>query len=182
MEYSFKNSPKAHLTQMALGENGFRVVIDGATYNYKYSEVTRVWLNNPEEFFNPSEYSCTINIIDKKPIYITSKNYNHNGLIMDQSHNYNSFVRVLHMHVRSNKAAEFKFGSTPSKYLKRLAIIALILIGCVASIISFDSNPLYFIAPSVFGVFVSIYALRFCITRFPKGYNPNDIPLELLPA
>lgn len=182
MEYSFKNSPKDHLSKMALGENGFRIVIDGATYNYKYSEVTRVWLNNPEGFFTPGEFSCTVNIVDKKPIYITSKNFDQNGLFVEQSNHYNSFVRVLHMHVKSNKAAEFKFGSTPTKYLMRMAIIALILTSCIVSIMTFNSNPLFFIIPSVFGIFVSIYGLRFCITRFPKGYNPNDIPLELLPS
>jgi hypothetical protein len=182
MDYAFKNSPKDHLTQMVLGENGFKIILDGATYNYKYSDVTRVWLNNPEGFIAPGEYSCTINIVDKKPIYITSKNFDQNGLFIEQSHHYNTFVRVLHMHIKSNKAAEFKFGTTPAKYFRRVAIIALILTACVASIITFKSNPFYFIVPSVFGVFVTIYGLQFCITRFPKVYNPDNIPLELLPA
>jgi hypothetical protein len=182
MEYSFKNSPKNSLSKITLGEKGFQLVINKDIYNYQYTDISKVWLNNPGGFCSPGEFSCTLNIKEKKPIYISSKNYTDNGDIIGQANHYNSFIRILHRYIGSNQSAEFKFGSTPFKYFGRIALIIGILTSCILSTSLIDTNPLYFIIPSAMGIFVSVCGMKFCITRFPKGYNPNEIPLNLLPG
>ncbi|HNP18855.1 MAG TPA: hypothetical protein PKL31_10505 [Fulvivirga sp.] len=182
MEYVFKNSPKDKLRKIVLTDDGFNLIMDGATYPYKYSSVNQVWLNSPGGFCSPGEYSCTLNIVDQKPLYISSKNYSDSKKLIDQFNHYNSFIRVLHLHLKNNKAAQFKFGTTPFKYLTRIMVIIGILTACVLSIMLLEANPLVFIVPSGLAIFVSVCGMKFCINRFPKVYNPENIPLTLLPA
>ncbi|QSE97912.1 hypothetical protein [Fulvivirga lutea] len=182
MEYTFKNSPEDYLRTIVLKEKSLTLNFEGSTYEYPYNKITKVWLNNPGGFCSPGEFSCTLNIIDKKPVYISSKNYNDKNEEIEQSNFYNSFVRVLHMHLGVNTTASFKFGTQPTAYIARVAIILAILTGCVASILLTNVNPFILILPSALGIFVSVCGLKFCITRFPKGYNPNNIPLNLLPS
>ncbi|MEQ8926458.1 MAG: hypothetical protein RLO81_11630, partial [Fulvivirga sp.] len=180
MEYTFKNSPKDHLRTIFLRDTSLIISFDGAKYEYPYKDISNVWLNNPGGFCSPGEFSCTLNIIDQKPIYISSKNYNEKGEVIEQSNFYNSFVRVIHMHLGTNTSASFKFGTQPKAYITRVAIILMILAGCISSILYTDINPIILILPSVVGIFVTVCGLKFCITRFPKGYNPRNIPLNLL--
>ncbi len=182
MEYTFRISADSPEVMMVLTENEIQLKTEGAVYRHPYSSVQKVWLNNPGGFCSPGEFSCTLNIVDKKPIYIASKNYDKQGHLINQANHYNTFVRVLHMHVKSNAKAKFRFGATPVKYAMRIATIISILATCLASSLLIDANPLIFIMPSAAAIFVTVCGLRFCITRFPKGYNPDDIPLNLLPG
>lgn len=182
MEYTFRNDPKDHLKTIFLSDKSLILKFDGSQYEYPYNQITKVWLNNPGGFCSPGEFSCTLNIVDKKAVYISSKNYEENGREIEQSNFYNSFVRVLHIHLDGNTSTDYKFGSEPKAYLGRITIILCILAGCIASISFTTINPLILIAPSIIGILVTICGLKFCITRFPKGYNPKDIPLNLLPG
>ena len=182
MEYTFRNSPKDDLKTIFLRDSSLVLKFDGSTYEYPYSEIEKVWLNSPGGFCSPGEFSCTLNIVDKKPVYISSKNYNQNGTEINQSNFYNSFIRVLHMHLDGQTKADYKFGTTPVAYLGRVAIILIILTGCITSILYTSINPFVLAIPSAIGIFVAVCGAKFCISRFPKGYNPKDIPLEVLPA
>lgn len=182
MEYAFKNSPEEKVKKIVLNLTGFDLYFDGAKYTVSYSDINGVWLNKPGGLCTPSEYSCTLNINDRKPIYISSKNYDDEGNVIEQPNHYNSFVRVLHHHLQSKSRAQYRFGVQPRQYALRVLTIIGILTGFGASYLYLNINKYILALPAVLSIFVAVCGLKFCISNYPKDYKPENIPLKLLPS
>ncbi|ELR72194.1 hypothetical protein C900_01748 [Fulvivirga imtechensis AK7] len=182
MEYSFRNSPNEKVKKVFLNQTGLDLYVDGAKYVIPYCDINGVWLQRPGGICTPRAYSCTLNINDKKPVFISSKNYDEAGDLVEQSNHYNSFVRVLHHHLQKQGRAQYKFGVQPLQYALRVVAIIAILGGFTLSYLYLNINQYLLAVPALLSLFVAVCGLNFCIANFPKGYRPENIPLQLLPS
>lgn len=181
MEYSFRNSPHEKAKRAVLNLTTIDLYYDEAKYTIPYKDINGVWLNKPGGICTCRAYSCTLNIKDKKPLFISSKNYDEKGNTLEQSNHYNSFVRVLHHHLQTKSKAEYKFGVQPMQYLLRVCMVIAILAGFILSSLYLNINQYLLIGTALVSLFGTVCGVNFCITNFPKGYTPENIPLKLLP-
>lgn len=166
---------------MLLTSNALHLYIDGAKYTTPYEKVVGVWLSTPAGFLAGNTYACTLNIEDAKPIYVPIKNFDESGDLIDQSNHYNSFIRVLHVHLREKSKAHYYFGVRPISYAIKVLVLLSIIFACLACYLLLNLSGVVVI-PLGLVLMASAYTLlRFGIKSFPKLYDPNEIPLGLLP-
>ncbi|MEM1406946.1 MAG: hypothetical protein AAGG59_09245 [Bacteroidota bacterium] len=181
MDYSFRPSATESERKILLTSNAFHLYLDGAKYSTPYEKVVGVWLSTPSGFLAANTYACTLNIEDAKPIYISNKNYDDAGKPIVQANHYNSFIRVLHVHLREKSKAHYYFGVKPVNYAMKLIVLLAVVMACITSYFAFNLNGLLVLPVGVV-LLASAYALlRFGIKSFPKLYDPDQIPLRLLP-
>ncbi|MTI22881.1 hypothetical protein E1176_17750 [Fulvivirga sp. RKSG066] len=182
MEYSFKINESGKERTLILKNEMIIYVLDDAIYEVPYKNITAVWLNKPGGFCTPSSYSCTLNIKDDKPIFITSKNWDLDQREILQQNHYNSFVRVLHMHLKEKSKATYGFGVKPQYYMLRVAAIITILTLATYLSVNYQLNNFLLAIPVAISLFVLTCGLNFCVKNFPSSYRPDHIPITLLPA
>lgn len=181
MDYSYKITPSDTTRRMLLSSNALHLYLDGHKYTTPYNKVVGVWLSKPSDFLSGNNYGCTLNIEDAKPIYISIKNFDSEGSPMDQSNHYNSFIRVLHVHLQEKSKAHYYFGEKPVSYAMKVLVLVSLVSACLMSYTLFNINGLI-VLPVGAILAISAYALlRFGIKSFPKLYNPKEIPIGLLP-
>ncbi|MEO0555720.1 MAG: hypothetical protein AAF149_21120 [Bacteroidota bacterium] len=181
MDYSFRSSATESERKILLTTNALHLYVDGAKYSTPYEKVVGVWLSTPSGFLAGNTYACTLNIEDAKPIYISIKNYDDAGKLIEQANHYNSFIRVLHLHLCKKSKAHYFFGVKPASYAAKLIVLLAVVMTCVTSYFVFNLSGLL-ILPVGVALMVSAYTLlSFGIKSFPKLYDPDEIPLRLLP-
>lgn len=182
MEYSFRNAAGESEKKIVLNLTGIELYFEGAKYAIPYNDINGVWLNKPSGICTCRAYSCTLNIKNKKPLFISSKNYDAAGNIVEQSNQYNSFVRVLHHHLQSKSAARYRFGVQPTQYVLRVLAIIGILAAFLFSSLYLNISQYILAVPVALSLFVAVCGVNFCIANYPKNYTPENIPLKLLPC
>ncbi len=182
MEYNFKITESGSERSIILKNDMLHYVVDNAIYEVPYNIINAVWLNKPGGICTPNHYSCTLNIEDDKPIFISSRNWDENKREMHQQNHYNSFVRVLHVHLKEKSKAKYGFGVKPKYYALR--VIAIITIIAIASYVALTFKDSWYIlvAPVAVSIFVLTCGLNFCVKNFPSKYKPDQIPMRLLPV
>lgn len=182
MEYNFKIEESGSERSIILKNDMLIYVVDNAIYDIPYKDITSVWLNKPGGICTPNIYSCTLQFKQEKPLFISSKNWTADKKEIHQENHYNSFIRVLHMHLLQKSGAQFSFGVKPQKYLTKVATIILILATSAFLTINFDLKNYLLAIPAMVSVFVITCGLNFCLKNFPSRYKPEAIPLNLLPS
>jgi len=182
MDYTFKINEEDKERRLILKDEFMIYAIDGSVYEIPYNRISAVWLNKPGGICTPNHYSCTLNIDDDKPVFISSRNWGENGREIIQQNHYNSFIRVLHLHLKEKSKAQYGFGVKPKPYFMRVGAIVTILSLSVLFAIIFNLNNVLIAIPAVISVSVLTCGLNFCLKNFPSTYKPDCIPFALLPV
>ncbi|TRX51614.1 hypothetical protein FNH22_23930 [Fulvivirga sp. M361] len=182
MEYTYRLSADSEPRRMVLKENALDFHLDDYKLTIPYAKVVGVWLSSPDGLLFSENYSCTLNIEDGKPIFITMKNFDGHGQLMTQDNHYSSFIRVLHLHLREKSKARYYFGVKPLNYFTKLLTFTGVIVSCLILYFFFNLNEIITIFLTVIAFFFLLVTLRFGIRRFPKIYDPDEIPLNLLPG
>ncbi len=182
MEYNFKIEEDSTERSIILKNDMLIYVVDNAIYDIPYKDITYVWLNRPGGLCTPNIYSCTLHFKQEKPLFISSKNWTKDKQEIHQENHYNSFVRVLHMHLVEKSGAKYSFGVKPKKYLTKIATIITILSLAGFLTMTFDLKSYLLAIPAAISIFVITCGLNFCLKNFPSRYKPDAIPLNLLPS
>jgi hypothetical protein len=133
-------------------------------------------------FKSNTHYKAMVMADGEKPIEITNRFYRPDGSFEDRSRQYETFIRVLHFHLKEKSSAHFCTGCSWGKMI--LAGVITIL-GAVAL-----SMVLYFLKIN----FIDVVTQSFLIAtlfigfllaafwpNFPKVYQPTHIPSQFLP-
>lgn len=181
MEYYFKNSITDKPKKLVLTDSGINLYLDDACYQYDYRDIVGVWLNKPGGIFDQKFFSCTLNIADRKPLFISSLNFDQDDELINQDNHYNSFIRVMHLHLKEKSKAKYHLGVPPLNYSLRIILAILVLAVCLAAYFHVDLSTVALGAVGFLVLATGVAGLQFGISKFPKFYNPDNIPLELLP-
>ncbi|MDX1628555.1 MAG: hypothetical protein R3345_07635 [Fulvivirga sp.] len=182
MEYSFKTNEKDQTRIIHLESDKLVYFMDDERQEVPYNQIHSVWLSKPGGVLTPNSYSCTLNIKNAKPIYISSKNWDDEKKEILQQNHYNSFVRVLHLHLKEKSRAQYGFGLPPASYLSKLAILLLIVCSTIYWALSSQLSGTMLIGTIGLGVLIVIIGLNFSLKNYPSHYQPDQIPLNLLPS
>lgn len=182
MEYNFRVDENGSERTVILKNDMLIYIEKNAIHDISYKDITNVWLNKPGGLCTPNIYSCTLHFKHDKPLFISSKNWRDDKMEIRQENHYNSFIRVLHMHLREKSSAKYSLGVKPKKYLTKVATIILILALAATVSITFQLNNYLLAIPVLISVFVVTCGLNFCLKNYPSKYTPDHIPLSLLPT
>ena len=177
MEYSFQNSAREKKSTVSLDEFDLMVESGAEWVKVAYSQITQVRLSRKGNF-----YSIHITSIDHEVIEISSGTFDNNGKWVDQSRPYQTFVRVLHMHLRNKCKASFYSGASPLLHSMYLGVA--VITGLVAFVLEeyFDVTPLSGVALSIV-VFLGLAVVLILpkISQWQREYSPNEVPMKMLP-
>lgn len=143
-----------------------------------YSAITDVRLERRKDY-----YFMRIQSLDFGSIQISNRLFSGSGQWQDQSRQYQTFVRVLHLHLsKAQCVAEFCAGFKPNSIV--IKFILLTILSCLVYFIEDYLNVLsvhpLFAASTTLGI-GSFLLLAPYLRNLPKSYNPSDIPLNMLP-
>jgi hypothetical protein len=178
MQYTFTNGP--HQGQIELELTNFQLHIrqQGKERIIPYSVITDVRLE-----CKSGHFFMTLQSLDYGSVKISNRSFAEEGKWEDQSRQYHTFVRVLHLHLlKSHCPAEFCSGFKPSHLMTKL-ILLVILSVLVYSIENYlhllPINPIITAgAALIVGTLILIVPY---LKNPPKHYKPSDIPLDMLP-
>ena len=178
MKYTFTNHPNRNPTEVEL--NSFQLIIReyGQERMIPYSAITDVRLQRKKDL-----YFMSIQSLDFGSIQISNRLYSSSGQWQDQSRQYQTFVRVLHLHLsKAQCVAEFCVGFKPNSIVIKFILLTVLslLVYFVEDYLNVLSiHPL--LAASITLGIGAFLLLAPYLQNFPKSYNPSDIPLNMLP-
>ena len=133
-------------------------------------------------FKSNSSFKTIVTLDGDKPIEITNRFYRPDGSFEDRSRQYETFVRVLHFHLKEKSSAQFCTGCSWVK---------LILVGTGTMAMAFLlSFALYFLKINFIDLVTQSFLLAalfigFLLAafwhNFPTSYQPEHIPFQFLP-
>jgi hypothetical protein len=142
-----------------------------------YASILSIRLTKSNGFFK------TIVAIDgERPIEITNRFYRPDGSFEDRSHQYETFIRVLHFHLKEKSSAQFCTGCSWGKLiLVGVGSIAMAVLLSIALYL-FKINFIDLVTQSFLlaTLFMSFLIAAFW-PNFPKSYQPTNIPSQFLP-
>ncbi|MFM9840841.1 MAG: hypothetical protein ACKVOQ_21415 [Cyclobacteriaceae bacterium] len=101
MEYIFKNTVSQKPQTIILSGFSMNVQSAASEKTVSYASILSVRLTKSNGFFK------TIVAIDgERPIEITNRFYRPDGSFEDRSHQYETFIRVLHFHLKEKSSAQ----------------------------------------------------------------------------
>lgn len=172
-EYICKNSIDDKPCSVKLYEHHLEWQRGDKTGTFNYTNITEVRLRRRQKKFQiniQSDYQGSIMLSNR--FYVSNLKFE------DRSRHYNTFVRVLHHHLKKHSTATFFTGTSGN----RLAFIAAMLIFGAwifqASLIGHDVINLWLILLDV--VFLIVVAL-YVVSNWPRIYSAENIPLDFLP-
>ena len=177
MEYSFQKSIREKQITIRLNEFDLTIISDGKTQDIPYLQITEVRLCRKN-----NSYLIRVDSLDCGTLVIPSFTIDETGNQVDQSRPYQTFVRVLHMHLQNKSKAIFYTGlgiTIRSIYV----IIALFCAGALFVIEEyFDVTPLSGILLSA-TMFIGVIAILVLsnFSQWQKTYSPTEVPLNMLP-
>ncbi|MFZ2906465.1 MAG: hypothetical protein WAZ98_09705 [Cyclobacteriaceae bacterium] len=178
MKYSFKNGPDHPVTELELTNFQLLIREQGRERVIPYPDITDVNLE-----CKGNSFYMTVQSLDFGSLRISNRSFNESGTWDNQSRQYHTFVRVLHMHLlKAHCQAEFCSGFKPSHMLTKFSLLFLL-----SALLYFfaDYTRILPINPLVAGSVLLILGTAFLLLPYvknpPKHYKPSDIPLNLLP-
>ncbi len=177
MEYVFKNSISQKPSTILLSEFSMSVQSGTEEKSISYASIFSVRLSKSKVFFK-----TIITVDGEKPIEITNRFYRADGSFEDRSRQYETFVRVLHFHLKEKSGAHFCTGCSWGKIFLGasgtvLAAFALSLALHFLHINFIDLVTQFFLLATLFLGF--LFAVMW--PNFPKAYQPAHIPSHFLP-
>lgn len=177
MEYSFKSSIHEDKLYLVLGEHSLLIKQGNEKTELPYAVITKVQLIQSKNHF------CIKLYFEKgHPLSILNYTLDDEGNKKEQSRTYSIFVRVLHMHL-ADKSKAIYTSRLKNQKLISIAAAALLGVGVLAMVAVFLGFDFYYAPIAImvsFIVFAVVYLLNEKI-EIPRRYQPNNIPLELLP-
>ena len=127
-------------------------------------------------------YKAIISIDGSKQIEISNRLYHPDGKTEDRSRQYETFIRVLHFHLKEKSNTLFVAGCSWVKAIGATLVAILFSIGLSYGL---DWIKLSFVDPFTMSLLFSALTLGFLSATFwpllPKRYNPTEIPSQYLP-
>ena len=176
MEYQFQSGPNQKPLTARLNEFELSLEADGVAKRIPYASITEVRLNKKSD-----AYSIQIFALDFGTIVLSNKSYQ-GGTWTNQYRTYQTFVRVLHLHLSNKSKAIFYSGSNLTEYTRK-GIVLFVVAACLFlgeeyfNLLPMSSSLLSLI----FFVAGALIILIPALNRWPKSYSPAEIPLDLLP-
>ncbi|MBL7870209.1 MAG: hypothetical protein JNM78_01255 [Cyclobacteriaceae bacterium] len=176
-EYTYKNSLSDKPCTAILTQYNLTIQSEGQERIIPYANILTVRLCKSKK-----KFSAVIQPDGQQPITITNQFYLSHLEREDRSHQYTTFIRILHFHLKDKSTAEYTCG----KNIKGLLIWA-----CSAVVIAFifslvlELLQLSPINSNILAVGLSLLAIGLIIFlnwgRLPNVYRPENIPLQFLP-
>jgi hypothetical protein len=177
LEYVFNNHPSQSPSTILLSEFNMSVQHKGDEKLIAYPSVTQVRLTKSK-----SVYRAIISIDESKPIVVTNQLYHSDRRIEDRSRQYETFIRVLHFHLKEKSATRFVAGCS---WVEAVGVVVCSLLLSVVISYGLDSLNLSFVDPFAMSLLFSTLTLGFLAATFwpslPKRYKPTEIPSPFLP-
>ena len=178
MTYTFKSGPHQDVIELELTNFQLMIHQHGKERVIPYSAITDVRLECKSGLF-----SMTLQSLDYGSVRITNRSFAEEGKWDDQSRQYHTFVRVLHLHLlKSHCPAEFCSGFKPTNLMTKLVLLVVlsILVYSVENYFHFlPINPL--MTAGIVLLLGTLILLIPYLKNPPKHYKPSDIPLNMLP-
>jgi hypothetical protein len=178
VEYTFQNTSSEETCSAFLNEYSITFRSVREEHSIPYSMIVEVKLLK----ISDDHFKTLLFLNDGHSYVLSNRFYTSDKKMEDRSRLYSTFIRVLHFHLKSKSRAVFTSGNAPGK--TRSLVIASVL---VSFMISFTAeffgislaNPL--IQAAVLIAMAGIVILAMNMSRWPRHYEPGDIPLEFLP-
>jgi hypothetical protein len=142
-----------------------------------YASITELRLTKTN-----SAYQAIISIDGSKQIAISNRLYHADGKTEDRSRQYETFIRVLHFHLKEKSTSRFVAGCS---WAKAVGAVVCTLLFSVAISYGLDGLNLSFVDPFTMSLLFSTLTLGFLAATFwpslPKRYKPTEIPTPFLP-
>lgn len=177
MEYLFKNSVSHKPITLVLYEFDMNVQSMTEERSISYASIVSLRLSKSNSF-----YKTIITADGEKPIQITNRFYRSDGSFEDRSRQYETFIRVLHFHLKEKSDANFCTGCSWGKIIfagisTLFASLALSFALYLLNINFIDVVTQSFLLATLFIGFL----LAAFWPNFPKAYRPERIPSQFLP-
>jgi hypothetical protein len=127
-------------------------------------------------------FKTIITIEGEKSIEVTNRFYLADGSYEDRSPQYETFLRVLHFHLKEKSLAEFHTGHSWGQLLFTVSTCILLAVSISSILCFFKINFVDLITQSFL---LATLFLGFIFAagwpNLPKVYHPNQIPRHFLP-
>jgi hypothetical protein len=142
-----------------------------------YASIVSLRLSKSNSF-----YKAIITADGENPIEVTNRFYRTDGSFEDRSRHYETFIRVLHFHLKEKSGAHFCTGCSWGK-------IILAAISALVAALAFSAG-LYLLKINFIDVVTQFFLLAALFIgflmaafwpNFPKAYQPEHIPSQFLP-
>lgn len=178
MEYTFKNSFSERSATVKLDEYTISYQSDGKDLIIPYVNILSVRLKK-----RGLKYVTIIQSTNQPELYISNQYIFSNKQSEDKSRQYSTFVRVLHFHLREKSKACYVCGKELRNILFSAFASVIVAFGLSFIVDSLKLNPFNIIATALVFSLLSVFLIISMNWRhFPNPYNPEDIPLQFLPA
>jgi len=142
-----------------------------------YASITELRLTKSN-----STYRAIISVDGSKGIEVSNRLYHPDGNVEDRSRQYETFIRVLHFHLKEKSFTHFVAGCS---WVRAIGVVIGSLILSVAISFALDWINLSFVDPFTMSLLFSTLSLGFLVATFwpslPKRYSPTEIPTQFLP-
>ncbi|MBI3218814.1 MAG: hypothetical protein HYZ44_04825 [Bacteroidetes bacterium] len=177
MEHVFNNRPSQSPSIILLSEFNMSVQHKGDEQLVAYASVTQVRLTKSN-----STFKAIISIDGSDEIEVSNRLYHADGNVEDRSRQYETFIRVLHFHLKEKSVTQFVAGCS---WLRAMAVVFGSLVLSVAISYALDWLNLSFVDPFTMSLLFSALTIGFLVATFwpslPKRYSPTEIPTQFLP-
>ncbi len=174
-EYICKNSPREKPIAIRLFEFELEWQRGEKKIIIPYANIVSLNLNKVG-----SKYITRIDSDFQGTLVVTNRFYLSSGEFEDQSRQYNTFIRLLHLHLNKRATTTFLIG-TPVKFLALILTVAAIFSTTLQWAMMNVFGSVHLTATIINAIIFLAIALR-CAKSFPKAYSGNDIPLHFLPT
>ncbi len=178
MEYTYQNHPREKVNVIQLLNYELTLTSGATRHTIPYPDIVEVRLNKKRNF-----YSLHLRTLSFGTIYVTSQSFAPDGKRMDQLRAYQTFTRVLHLHLIEKSKAQYYTGPSLPATLMRFGML---LSFCAVFFVVNDyfqllpGNSLTVTLLLLTSGTLLLVALQF--NRWPKAYNPSTIPIHMLPS
>ncbi len=177
MEYSFRESAKKEEVRIVLNAYSMNITEGDEQTDLPYAFVTVVRI---VRFKN--SFGAILNFERGPTLTILNYTFDKSGNKLDQSRLYNTFLRVLHLHLQQKSNAEYISGKTNEK-LFGICLVGLMLTLAAAFGAEYFGFALFYVRmlASLVLAFFMLMCWRHFFRPMQKKYQPDNIPLSFLP-
>ena len=181
MDYTYRTSAVEREKRIVLNEDHMAYLADGSLKMIRYSDIDTVWLERPCGLVVRGIHSCRIVTTDGDEVVVTPFNYEGEERVR-QCDRYNYFLRIFHKMLSDQTNAKYHYGVPVGQYVLRLTIAILIVIFTYIGLHETQLTKWTVITAGVTGLVLTLFSFGFSINGFRKDYQPENLPMEALPA
>lgn len=178
MEYTFKNSVAHSPCTILLSEYEMSVQSAKQERTISYASVTSIQLSKSKGKF----FKTIIKVDNEESVEIANCFCLKDGTKEDRSRQYETFIRVLHFHLKQKSSATYFSGNSWNKIL-------LVSAGCLLTSllisVALDFLQVSFLDMSTQALLIATLLAGFLISAswpfWPHRYIPDQIPTQFLP-